>query len=41
MRDQLILFFAKREFRKLLTDIGDFTPQFYVILGRKLSELLE
>ena len=25
----------------LLTDIRDFTPQFYVILGRKFSEWLE
>jgi len=50
MRDWLILFFLKREFWKLLltreelellTDIRDFTTQFYVILGCKSSELLE
>ena len=30
-----------REEPELLTDIGDFTTQFYAILGRKSSELLE
>ena len=30
-----------REEPELLTDIRDFTFQFYVILGRKFSELLE
>ena len=30
-----------REEPELLTDIRDFTTQFYVILGRKFSELLE
>ena len=30
-----------REEPELLTDIRDFTSQFYVILGHKISELLE
>ena len=30
-----------REEPELLTDIRDFTSQFYVILGRKFFELLE
>ena len=42
------LFFVTRDLKvlrdreeELLTDIRDFTTQFYVILGRKFSELLE
>ena len=34
-------FCVNREEPELLTDIRDFTTQFYVILGRKFSELLE
>ena len=34
-------FCVTREEPKLLTDIRDFTTQFYVILGRKFFELLE
>ena len=34
-------FCVTREEPELLTDIRDFTFQFYVILGRKFSELLE
>ena len=52
MCDQLILFFVKREFLRdswpegfawlvKNLDIRDFTTPFYVILGRKFSELLE
>ena len=34
-------FCLTREEPELLTDIRDFTTQFYVILGRKFSEWLE
>ena len=34
-------FCVTREETELLTDIRDFTSQFYVILGRKFFELLE
>ena len=30
-----------REEPELLTDIRDFTPEFYVILGRKLPRVIE